>query len=209
MRSGFYSHQWQPSLKQTNYIIFTTIRDNIYKGLKTIYECKKILNRNNLKYKITWRIAGIIQEDEISYLVERKFNDTLLANSIQLLGPLEENKLIAEMLQADLFVHPSHIDNSPNSVCEAMLIGMPVIATFAGGIPSVISDKIEGILVQDGDPYALAGAIVEMLNDRDHARNIGTNARRKALIRHNPDRILSDVLKIYTSIISKKVTSIL
>lgn len=204
MRPGFYLHQWQPQTTQTNYIIVTTIRKNIYKGLETIFECKKILNRNFPEYNIIWEIAGIKEEDEISYLVERKYKAKFKDNNIRLLGPLQENELISEMLKADLFVHPSHIDNSPNSVCEAMLLGMPVIATYAGGTPSIISDKKEGLLVQDGDPYALAGAIIELIKDRKFANSLGSNARIKSKTRNDSDRILNDVLDIYTSIISKK-----
>ena len=201
MRPAFYLLQWQPSSNETDFVIVSTVRNNIFKGLETIYECKKILNQNFPGYNIIWKIAGIIEGDEILYLIERKFKDKFKYINIQLLGHLQENELLGELLKADLFVHPSHIDNSPNSVCEAMLIGMPVIATFAGGIPSIIDDKKEGLLVQDGDPYALAGAIIELIKDRNYAKSLGIKAREKALIRHNPDHILKDVLNIYNSIV--------
>ena len=104
------------------------------------------------------KLPVLRKQDEISYLVERKYKTRFTDYNIELLGPLLENELINELLTADLFVHASHIENSPNSVCEAMLLGMPVIATYAGGTPSILSDKNEGLLVQDGDPYALAGS---------------------------------------------------
>lgn len=200
MRSEFYSHQWVHEKNKTNYIIITTIRDNIYKGLETIFECKRILNEMNLECKILWKIAGISETDEISYLVERKYKSTFNENCIRLLGPLQEKGLATEMLDADVFIHPSHIDNSPNSVCEAMLLGMPVIATFSGGIPSIIDNKKEGLLVQDGDPYALAGAILELKANLNYANMLGANARVKALKRHNPDSIVKELLNIYSSI---------
>jgi glycosyltransferase involved in cell wall biosynthesis len=201
MRPGFYLHQWQSQIKQNDFVILSTIRINIYKGLEAIYECKKILNGNFPEYKIKWKIAGIKEGDEILYLIERKYKDRLIFNNIELLGHLQENELLNELLKADLFVHPSHIDNSPNSVCEAMLLGMPLIATFAGGIPSIIKDKEEGILVQDGDPYAMAGGIMELIKDRTYAKSLGTKAREKAIIRHNPEKILKEILHIYSSII--------
>jgi glycosyltransferase involved in cell wall biosynthesis len=204
MRRGFYLHQWNSRTKQSDFIIVSTIRNNIYKGLEIVYECKKILDRNFPGYNITWNIAGIEEGDEILYLIERKHKDRLIFNNIQLLGHLQEIDLINELLKADFFVHPSHIDNSPNSVCEAMLLGMPIIATFAGGIPSLIKDKEEGLLVQDGDPYALAGAIMELIIDKTYAISLGTRAREKAMIRHNPDKIVKDLLNIYTSVLSKQ-----
>jgi glycosyltransferase involved in cell wall biosynthesis len=114
---------------------------------------------------------------------------------------MNEDGLVGEMLGADLFVHSSHIDNSPNSVCEAMLMGMPVIASYAGGTPSLITDKKEGLLVQDGDPYALAGAILELARDKDYAYTLGCNARIRAMQRNDPSRIVNDVMRIYSSVL--------
>lgn len=203
MRSEFFLHQWVSQSHEINYIIITTIRDNIYKGLETIYECKRILNKMNLENKIVWKIAGIKKTDEISHLLERKYRCTFKENEIHLLGSLQEGELINEMLKADVFIHPSHIDNSPNSLCEAMLLGMPVIATFAGGIPSILENKKEGLLVQDGDPYALAGAIIELKQDSNYANELAINARAKAMRRHNPERIVNDLLNIYSSIVTQ------
>ena len=203
MRPGFYIQKWQPQSNQTTFTITSTIRNNIYKGLDTIFESKKILSQNFPEFEIIWKIAGIKEADEISYLVERKFKAKFRDYNIQLLGSLNEDDLISEMLKSNLFVHSSHIDNSPNSVCEAMLIGMPVIASYAGGTPSIISDKKEGLLVQDGDPYALAGAIIELIKDRNYARSLGTNARERAIIRHNPDRVVAELLNIYDAVLSK------
>jgi glycosyltransferase involved in cell wall biosynthesis len=83
-----------------------------------------------------------------------------------------------------------------------MLLGMPIIATFAGGIPTTVENKKEGLLVQDGDPYALAGAILELKENSNYANELGNNARAKAMCRHNPDKIVNKLLNIYSSIIN-------
>ncbi len=201
IRSEFYSHEWAPKEGKTCYILMTTIRNNIYKGLESIFECKRILDEINAECKIVWKIAGINEADDISYLVKRKYRTSFDENGIKLLGSLQVRELINEMLEADVFIHPSHIDNSPNSLCEAMLLGMPVIATFAGGIPSIVENKKEGLLVQDGDPYALAGAIMELKKNRNYANQLRTNARNRALKRHDPKKIVNDLINIYSSII--------
>ena len=201
IRSEFYLHKWKQKDDSPNFILITAIRNNIYKGLETIFECKGILDEINPQCKIVWKIAGINETDDIAYLIERKYGASFDEKGIQLLGPLQEKKLVNEMLEADVFIHPSHIDNSPNSVCEAMLLGMPVIATFAGGIPSIVEDKKEGLLVQDGDPYALAGAIMELKQNKNFADQLRVNAREKALRRHDPKKIVNDLINIYSSII--------
>jgi hypothetical protein len=63
IRSEFYSHKWAPKERKTNYILITTIRNNIYKGLETIFECKRILDEINAECKIVWKIAGINEAD--------------------------------------------------------------------------------------------------------------------------------------------------
>jgi glycosyltransferase involved in cell wall biosynthesis len=204
MRPVFYSQLWKQHSDQHQYTIISVIRNVIYKGLETIYECKNILDPLFPKMKITWKIAGIDQQDEIAELVLRKYGGSYDKAGIQLLGPLQENELLDEMLNADLFVHPSHIENSPNGLCEAMLLGMPAIATYAGGTASLLTDKKEGVLIQDGDPYALTGAIAELIRERDYASGLGANARKRAIRRHDPDKIVNELTHIYSSVISKK-----
>jgi len=204
MRPGFYNNHWTfPSGRKT-FVIVSTIRNNIYKGLETIFESKKILSVNFPDLDIQWNIAGLSESDEIAQLVSKKYKAGFSDYNIQLLGSLNENELIENLLNANLFVHASHIENSPNSVCEAMLLGMPVIASYVGGTPSILTDRKEGLLVQDGDPYALGGAILEIIRDSAFAVLLGSNARERSIARNQPEKIVNEVVKIYSSVISEK-----
>jgi len=78
-----------------------------------------------------------------------------------------------------------------------MILGMPCIATYAGGTSSLIKDKEEGLLIQDGDPWSMAGAIHELLSNEIEAIEFGKRARERALIRHDKERIVSELLAIY------------
>lgn len=202
MRPNFYTTQWIPKESKSEYTIITTIRNNIYKGLEMIFESKRILDSINLSHKIIWKIAGLNKSDEIVNIIERKYKSKFSENNILLLGSLNESNLIEEMLMSDVFIHPSNIDNSPNSLCEAMLIGMPVISTYAGGIPSIVENKKDGLLVQNGDPYALAGAIKELVENRDYANRLGNTARNTATRRHNPTSIVNNLINIYNKILN-------
>jgi glycosyltransferase involved in cell wall biosynthesis len=82
-----------------------------------------------------------------------------------------------------------------------MLIGTPIVSTNAGGIPSIVTDNVDGLLVQDGDPYAMAGAIFEILNDGNLAANLSERARSRAKKRHDPDRIAEKIIAVYESLI--------
>jgi len=98
----------------------------------------------------------------------------------------------------------SHIENSPNNLCEAMILGMPCVATFAGGTSSMLKDGEEGILIQDGDPWAMAGSILEMRGSSEAAVSMGIKARLSALKRHCKDDIVSQLLDTYQIVIKQQ-----
>lgn len=201
IRQSFYSEQWKPNNKN-ELILFVSIRNVIYKGLEVIFECSKLITESFPNFKFLWKVAGIAEGDELVRIIEKKYKGKFKSISIQLLGSLGEKELIDSMLTADVFVHPSHIDNSPNSLCEAMILGMPIISTSVGGIPNLIENRKEGILIQDGDPFALAGGILELFKDKDLAQSLGANARKRAFYRHNPEKIGVTVYDIYSSILN-------
>lgn len=202
MRSLFYQKKWTYRSPRTQIRIISTTRNTIYKGLETILECASYLKALFSDKEIVWEVAGVRSNDEVPLLLEKKLNRRFKESGIILLGPLNEVELVSEMLNADLFVHPSHTDNSPNSVCEAMLLGMPVISTFAGGIPSIITDKEDGLLVHDGDPIALAGAIYELYHNREFIINLSQGARTRAMLRHDPVKVSQTLLQIYGDVLN-------
>jgi glycosyltransferase involved in cell wall biosynthesis len=106
------------------------------------------------------------------------------------------------MLEAHVFVSPSHQDNSPNALCEATMLGMPCISTCAGGSSTIVKDGITGILVQDGDPWSMAGAIIEMANDRFMANKYAKEARKEAVVRHDKKTIVESLVEVYQVIAS-------
>lgn len=81
------------------------------------------------------------------------------------------------------------------------MIGMPVIASYSGGTSSLLEHEKDGILYQDGDPYVLAGAIVELFQGKNKAIEYGSSARKKAFCRHDKNRILNELISGYNSII--------
>lgn len=100
-------------------------------------------------------------------------------------------------LDADVFVLPSYCENSPNSLGEAMLLGMPCVAARAGGIPDMLHEG-EGVLYPlPGDAGALANALFAVLDDTAAAAEMGRTARRRALATHDPDANAAALLRIY------------
>ena len=86
----------------------------------------------------------------------KKIKKYHLQNKVIFTGPLNESKMRQRYLDAHVFVSPSLIENSPNSLGEAMILGVPSISSYVGGVPDMIKDKKEGFLYQHDAPYMLA-----------------------------------------------------
>ena len=84
------------------------------------------------------------------------------------------------LARADIFVLPSHAEGLPVSVLEAMICGIPVVATDVGGIPEVVADGAEGVLVPQSDPRALANALSGLLQDGTRRESVATAALARA-----------------------------
>lgn len=197
LRSQFYDKQWRKeSFSKASFKIVSTISGGIYKGYETVLRSAALLKQYS-GIDFEWIIAGYDQESKWVKIAERYTNIKTTDVNVKLLGRIDAEQLSCLLADSDIYVHVSHIENSPNSVCEAMLVGMPVIASFAGGTASLLTTKKEGILVQDGDPYVYAGAISYLYRHFGIAKSYGENARRRALERHNPERIGKQLLDAY------------
>jgi glycosyltransferase involved in cell wall biosynthesis len=199
LRDVFHRSTWKKH-SHNNLIISSTLSPDIYKGLETILETASILNSKTIPI-FEWLIIGTSGNEELVRMIEKRYKLKFAEQGITFKGSLIAESVMETLINSDIYVHSSHIENSPNSVCEAMLIGMPIVATYAGGTSSIISDKVEGLLVQDGDPYALAGAIMELAANSDYACKLAANAREKALSRHNPATVIAHLQSIYSSVI--------
>ncbi len=199
LRDSFYDYTWFPNTTSMT-ILFTTNGNTIYKGFETV--CEALYELNKLGLNCRWHIAGVNTNDLIVKLAKKKLKDKYPKEGMVLLGNLNEKELVAELLKANIYVMPSHIENSPNNLSEAMILGMPCISTFVGGVGTLITDKVDGILIQSGDPWCMAGAILELINNQDYAIELGRNARITAVKRHNKDQIVNGLIDIYKDILT-------
>jgi len=196
LQPEFWANKWQRKHRQQR-VLFSTFNGAIYKGLETLLEAFALV-RTRLSEDVILRIAGIGKESKIVSMIHKVPNIKRPDTNVFYLGSVKAAVIASELADADVFVHPSHIDNSPNSVCEAMLVGTPVVSTNAGGIPSLVINNEQGLLVQDGDPLAMAGAISELLMSDNLCDSLSQKARARAIARHNPARITRTIYSMYT-----------
>jgi glycosyltransferase involved in cell wall biosynthesis len=116
--------------------------------------------------------------------------------------PHEELKFYYNI--ADVFAFPTlRVEAGPLVIPEAMACERPVIASRIGGIPTVIEDYIDGILIEPGNLRELKEKILEVLLDEELAATLGKNARKKIVERYSVDRMVDDTIKVYEKALEK------
>lgn len=195
LRPEFYNVKWNKNHFPSTISIVSTISNGYYKGVECVFQTAKILK--DAGFNFVWNIIGSSCDDNMVVLSERRMKKRADTLSINLLGKKNAQEIIEILCDADIFVQVSHIENSPNSLAEAMLLGMPIIATYAGGTASLLNNNVEGRLVQDGDPYAMAGMILEMSSDFLVAKKMGEHAAEIARLRHSPENVCQQLLAAY------------
>lgn len=201
MRSQFTKSCWKKEKFNTPLIISSTISSGIYKGIESVFETAVVLKTAHFDFK--WNIIGLDRNERVLKIVEKMVGYSAEDLNIILLGKKNADEMVELMTSSDIYVQTSHIENSSNSLCEAMLLGMPIIATFAGGTASILSNNVEGRLIQDGDPYSMAGMIMEMAYDFEMSKKMGQKAAEIARKRHAPERVCNQLLTAYHSILGR------
>lgn len=120
-----------------------------------------------------------------------------LMDRIRVLGRLDAEGMKRAYLSCHVFLCPSAMENSPNSVGEAQLLGVPVAASDTGGIPGVVRHGIGGLLFQKGDPEALAEAVIRIFSSDETALELSRSEKADAAVRYDGTRNLETLLEIY------------
>lgn len=185
--------------KEHKFKIVSVISTPWYKGADLILKTAKLL-KDNTQIDFEWDVYGV---SDIRFF-ENKYKIMAENVKVNVRGSVDRDKLVDALCSASCYVHPSYIDNSPNSLCEAQYLGVPVIATNVGGISSLVEHRITGILFPANDPYTLASSLKDINENPAFARELGENARIKAVRRHDPYNISKTIVGIYSSIINSQ-----
>jgi glycosyltransferase involved in cell wall biosynthesis len=210
LREEFYQMNWSLS-GCVKYRIFISQSTYPVKGLHYLLEA--LLEVIKKYPETTLYIAGknITAANSIKEQMRRtsygKFVANLimknnLSNNVVFTGELDVKEMRDQYLKSNVFVCPSSIENSPNSLAEAMILGVPSVASYVGGIPDMLKHQEEGFLYQADAPYMLAYYICEIFKDENLAIKLSKNAHDHALSTHNQEVNHNALLAIYQKIIN-------
>lgn len=210
MRESFYINQWNLN-KCDRHSIFISQSYYPIKGFHHILEAVAIMKPfyNDIHIYTTGKdVCSLskterIKESSYSSYIRSLIHQYGLENNVTFLGYLTEKEMCQRYLKSHVAVLASSIENSPNSVAEAMLLGMPVVASSVGGVTDMLEDKKEGFLYQSDAPYMLAHYIMKMFDNDEIAEACGLAARKKALRTHDRDLNNQNLVEIYEKVVEE------
>ncbi len=209
LREDFYTGRWIYD-NCTPTTIFISQASRPLKGLHLLLQALPLVRREYPNVKV--RIAGddFVKKETIkdkmkltgygnyiSFLI-RKFQ---LSDVVTFIGPQNAQGIKTELLNANLFISPSTIENSPNSLCEAQLLGVPCLSSYVGGASNMIPNEKCGELYRFDDIEEMAYKICRWFDVSKNFDN--TEMIRVARNRHDAINNINTLVTIYKSIINE------
>lgn len=173
---------------------------SFWKGPDMMLKVAKILINLNVDFE--WLVVGKMNP-YIKKTIEKQEGVCFEDMQINILGFKNPDELMKILCSSTMYVHTAYIENSPNSICEAQCLGLPVVSTNVGGIASLVRQDMDGILVAANDPWQMADAIIELYNDRERMQRYSQNAQTFALNRHHDEHIKEQLLDCYNQLVCK------
>lgn len=212
LRSVFYDNTWQIN-KIKKHTIFISQASYPIKGFHNVLKAANILIKKYPDLKIY--VSGIditgFSKSKVGKLaisgygkyLSKKIKKFGLNNVIIFTGLLKDKEVCNHLLSCNVFVQASSIENSPNSLGEAMLLGVPCVASYVGGTGDMLRDKEEGFLFPFYEYSMMAKYISDIFENDNLAVKISEAARKRALVNHNKEKNAKAIINIYKDVICK------
>lgn len=211
MRDSFYDGQWMFNNCE-HYTIFMSQGSYPLKGLHYVIEALVMIKQKysqvklfigGMSLEISKTLKGKLRVSSYSKYINKQIKKYHLQNNIFFLGSLSSEEMKERYLKCNVFVSASTIENSPNSVGEALLLGVPIVASDVGGVSSIIKHNETAFLYPSDEPYMLAYYVEKLFGNNLIAEKIGNTARENAVLSYNKTTIRDQVINCYNSIIHK------
>ncbi len=210
MRPIFYEGKWDEKNVETH-SIFLSQGDYPLKGFHFMLMAMPIILEkypdahlyvagNNIIGKGKSKYPYFLRASAYGKYIKSLIAKNKLKKKVTMLGMLDEAGMKTQLLSSNVFVCPSVVENSPNTLAEAMLLGVPVVAANVGGIPSVMQANKDGLLFERANVEKLAESVLQIFDEPVIAGVYGDNARMHAKATHDPDANYKRLLEIYSEI---------
>lgn len=211
LRPSFYGPIWEIDkcekhsifMSQANYPIKGFhLALEAYKKVAEFYPDIKIYVAGSDALKNGKGVPAWRRSSYVNYIY-KLIRDYGLENNIIFCGKLPEKQMLEQFLKSNVFVSASTIENSPNSVGEAMILGVPTISSNVGGVADLLTHGVEGLLYQSDAPYMLAYNICRVFTNTELANKISKNGIHRAQRTHSREQNVNQLYNIYNEINSR------
>ena len=174
--------------------ILTVARLNAAKGLHVLLHAFARLARMTSLPPLRLTLVG---DGEEKASLEALARDLRIAEHVDFAGAKNQDEVLAYYRQADVFCLPSFAEGVPVVLMEAMAMEIPCIASRITGIPELIDDGVDGLLVTAADVDSLVDGLQRLLASPDLRQRLGSAAREKVLARYNRDRNFEFLARLF------------
>lgn len=204
LRDEFYNKNWCLENCEKHSIFLSQAYYPI-KGLQQMISAMPIILRHYPDVKIYiagndfitnrgWRLNGY------GKYISKLITQYGINSHVIFTGTLSEKEMRDRYLKSHIFVCPSSIENSSNSIGEAQLLGVPCVASYVGGTPDLVKEDETGLLYRFEDFEMLAAAVCRLLRDDNLAKYLSIQAKKAASSRHDKMRNALQLYSIYKKI---------
>ena len=207
LREPFYRDRWQFDACRKHRIFASSLETPI-KGFHYLLEAFVQVLRRYPDATLAVPGRSFFPPDPKGALLQQTYHRYLcryaraqgLEGKIEFLGFLSPEDMKREFLQSHVFALPSTVENSPNSLGEAMLLGVPCVAADVGGVCTLMTPETEGFTYPSTEPLLLASAICRVFDLAENAAALGQAARAHAQITHDPETNLRILRSVYAAL---------
>ncbi len=203
LRSSFYEGRWEYD-KCIKHSILISQADYPVKGFHIFVKALRLIKRKFPDVRVV--VAGYplnLDKDKgdsyACYILELLERYQLKEN-VKVAGVQSEESMKQLFLSTNVFVSPSLIENAPNSLGEAMILGVPSVASDVGGVSGMIRHGEEGFVYQADAEYMLAHYVIELFENQPLAEEFSAKAREHALKTHDQEENMKTLLQIYENV---------
>ena len=210
LREPFYQYKWDLNEIEKHSLY---VGNGYYalKGVQYVIEALPQLIREYPDIKLY--VAGVKPFEEndkrpfykkgYGMYLEKLIKDLNVQDHIVFTGPLQAGQVAEKLSKVHTYVLCSAIENSPNTLGEAMCIGTPCVASYVGGVPDMAVDGQEALIYRNDDPALLAWNIKRIFDDDELALKLSENGKKHARLTHDADTNSQALFNIYKSILEK------
>lgn len=214
LRAPFYENEWNIN-KMERHSLYVGNGYSALKGLHFVIMALPELIREYPDVKVYVAGAKPFSENDkrpfykkgFGAYIQKLIKDLGVSEHIVFTGSLKADEVAKKLSEVNAYVLCSAIENSPNTLGEAMIIGTPCVAAYVGGVSDMADDGKEALFYRNDDPALLAWNVKRVFDSDELALSLSENAKKHARVTHDASLNADNLMNAYSVILKKQMRS--